>query len=153
MFDPKKLEHFLDSLQVETLYPSHYPSGAPKMAHSLPLDDLMDKYDVATGKLQSQPRNAGVSGLWTGAYQSSFLVAGGSVCHLRHASAASASAAQQWPIALCSGHRHSRISTFPESSCSYRNSSRSSQGPVGQALGRSARQDRNPRSSGAFSFA
>jgi hypothetical protein len=46
MFDPKKLEHFLDSLQVETHYPSHYPSGAPKMAPHSHLDDLMDKYDV-----------------------------------------------------------------------------------------------------------
>ena len=43
MFDPKKLEHFLDSLQVET----HCPIGAPKkMAPRSHLDDLMDKYDV-----------------------------------------------------------------------------------------------------------
>lgn len=47
MFDRRRLEHFLESLQTET----HFSNGEPKriivdMAPHSPLDDLMDKYDL-----------------------------------------------------------------------------------------------------------
>jgi hypothetical protein len=45
MFDPKKLEHFLDSLQVETHFPSTMPQKVIEPPRS-PLDDKMDKYDI-----------------------------------------------------------------------------------------------------------
>lgn len=45
MFDSKKIEHWLDSLQVET----HFPNGVPAkviVPPKSPLDEKMDKYDI-----------------------------------------------------------------------------------------------------------
>ena len=45
MFDPKKLEHFLDSLQVETHFPSTMPQKVIELPRSV-LDEKMDRYDI-----------------------------------------------------------------------------------------------------------
>lgn len=50
MFDPKKLEAFLDALEVETHYPSKAPTlprhGAYKPVGNPALEKKMDKYDI-----------------------------------------------------------------------------------------------------------
>ena len=45
VFDMKRLEHFLDGLQVETHFPSRVPQIVVEAPRS-PLDEKMDKYDL-----------------------------------------------------------------------------------------------------------